>query len=92
MFTPPHPFNHFKRFKPVGQVTQHWLMEWWHLVHLGAMMLVLALSPSSYNPASRLVLMRQIYLNTAPLLLGFSLLCALVTVVITRIVMVTALS
>lgn len=92
MFTPPHPFNHFKRFKPVGQVTQHWLMEWWYLVHLGAMMLVLALSPSSYNPASRLVLMRQIYLNTAPLLLGFSLLCALVTVVITRIVMVTALS
>lgn len=33
-----------------------------------------------------------IYLNTAPILLGFSLLCALVTVVIARIVVVTALS
>ena len=78
--------------KPLGQVAQHWLVEWCHLVQLGAMILVLALSPSSYNPASRLVLMRQIYLNTAPLLMGFSVLCALVTVVITRIVLATALS
>ena len=78
--------------KPVGQAAQHWLVEWWRLVHLGAMILVLALSPSSYNRASRLVLMRHIYLNTAPLMLSFTLLCALVTIVITRIVLVTALS
>ncbi|MBC7548818.1 MAG: ABC transporter permease [Polaromonas sp.] len=78
--------------KPVGQSAQHWLVEWWRLVHLGAMILVLTLSPSSYNRASRLVLMRHIYLNTAPLMLSFTLLCALVTVVITRIVLVTALS
>ena len=81
--------NHLK---PVSQAAQHWLVEWWRLVHLGAMILVLAMSPSSYNRASRLVLMRHIYLNTAPLMLSFTLLCALVTVVITRIVLVTALS
>ena len=81
--------NHLK---PVGQVAQHWLIEWWRLVHLGAMILVLAMSPSSYNRASRQVLMRHIYLNTAPLMMSFTLLCALVTVVITRIVLVTALS
>jgi phospholipid/cholesterol/gamma-HCH transport system permease protein len=54
--------------------------------------MVLTLSPSSYSPESRAVLGRHIYLNTAPILLGFSLLCALVTVVLTRIVLVTALS
>ena len=81
--------------KPIGQasqIAQHWLVEWWRLVHLGAMILVLALAPSSYNRASRVVLMRHIYLNTAPLMASFTLLCALVTVVITRIVLVTALS
>ena len=61
-------------------------------MHLGAIILVLALSPSSYSRESRAVLGRHIYINTAPILLGFSLLCALVTVVLTRIVLVTALS
>lgn len=69
-----------------------WLTEWWRLLHLGAVILVLTLSPSSYSRESRLVLARHIYLNTAPILLGFTVLCALVTVVITRIVLVTALS
>ncbi|MGV8804286.1 MAG: MlaE family ABC transporter permease [Polaromonas sp.] len=69
-----------------------WLVEWWQLVHLGAVILVLTMSPSSYSVENRTVLARHIYVNTAPILLGFSLLCALVTVVLTRIVMVTALS
>lgn len=80
------------RLTRTGQSAQHWLVEWWQLVHLGAMILVLTLSPSSYSRESRVVLGRHIYVNTAPILLGFSLLCALVTVVLTRIVMVTALS
>lgn len=75
-----------------GQAAQQWLIEWWKLVHLGAVIVVLALSPSSYGRASRAVLSRHIYLNTAPILLGFSVICALVTVVLTRIVLVTALS
>lgn len=68
------------------------LADWWRLLQLGASILVLALSPSSYSPAHRAQLAQQIYLNTAPILLGFTLVCALVTVVLTRIVVVTALS
>ena len=80
------------RLTRTGQVAQQWVIEWWQLVHLGAVILVLTLSPSSYSRESRAVLGRHIYINTAPILLGFSVLCALVTVVLTRIVLVTALS
>ena len=80
------------RLTRTGQAARHWLIEWWQLAHLGAVLLVLTLSPSSYSREGRALLGRQIYLNTAPILPGFSLLCALVTVVITRIVLVTALS
>ena len=80
------------RLTRTGRAAQQWVIEWWQLVHLGAVILVLTLSPSSYSRESRVVLGRHIYLNTAPILLGFSLLCALVTVVLTRIVVVTALS
>ena len=70
----------------------HWLTEWWRLIHLGAVILVLALSPSSYRRDNRPQLVWHIYRNTAPILLGFSVLSALVTVVLTRIVLTTALS
>ena len=80
------------RLTRAGRAAQQWLTEWWRLVHLGALILVLTLSPSSYSRESRAVLARHIYLNTAPILLGFTVLCALVTVVLTRIVLVTALS
>ena len=80
------------RLTQTGEAAQHWLIEWWRLIQLGAMILVLTLSPSSYSRESRQVLARHIYLNTAPILLGFTVLSALITVVLTRIVMVTALS
>lgn len=80
------------RLTQTGRALQRWLIEWWRLVHLGALILVLTLSPSSYGRESRAVLSRHIYLNTAPILPGFTVLCALVTVVLTRIVLVTALS
>ena len=71
---------------------QHWLGQWWKLLHLGAILLLLALSPSSYKRAERLVLARHIYDNTAPIMTSFSLLCALISLVLTRIVSTTALS
>lgn len=80
------------RLTHTGRAAQQWFIEWWQLVHLGAVILVLTLSPSSYSRESRAVLGRHIYINTAPILLGFSVLCALITVVLTRIVLVTALS
>ena len=71
---------------------QHWLLQWWKLLHLGAVLLLLALSPSSYKRGDRLVLGRHVYDNTAPIMTSFTLLCALISLVLTRIVTTTALS
>ena len=76
----------------INHTAQHWLAEWWRLVHLGAVILLLVLSPSSYERSNRQVLARHVYDNTAPILMGFTVLCALVSLVLTRIVMTTALS
>ena len=73
-----------------GNSARHWFAEWWQLINLGAMMLVLLMSPSSYNTASRRQLALRIYTSAAPLLLGFSVLCALLTMVLTRIVLTSA--
>jgi len=88
--TPTTPWH--SRLTQTSRSAQQWFIEWWQLVHLGAVILVLALSPSSYSRENQLVLGRHVYTSTVPVLLGFSLLCALVTVVLTRIVVVTALS
>lgn len=80
------------RLTRISRIVRSWFLEWWRLVHLGAVILVLAVSPSSYSRVGRAMLGRHVYLNTAPILLGFSVLSALLTVVLTRIVLVTALS
>ena len=71
---------------------RRWLEQWWKLLQLGAVLLLLALSPSSYQRAERLVLARHVYNNTAPIMTSFALLCALISLVLTRIVTTTALS
>ena len=75
-----------------NQNAQHLLGQWWKLLHLAAQLLLLALSPANYKRADRLALARHLYDNTAPIMLGFTLLCALVSLVLTRIVVTTALS
>jgi phospholipid/cholesterol/gamma-HCH transport system permease protein len=75
-----------------NQSAQQWLAQWWRLVHLAALLLLLAMSPSSYKKAERLVLARHVYDNTAPNMTSFTLLCALISLVLTRIVTATALS
>jgi len=69
-----------------------WSVSWWHVVKVGALILVLALSPSTYDRANRAALARHVYLGTAPGLPWFALLSALISVVLIRIVIVTALS
>ena len=49
-------------------------------------------SPSSYGARARAGAARHVYLDTAPILWWFTALCALLTLVITRIVVVTAVS
>lgn len=76
----------------MGRATLRWLAGWWRIVHFGAVILVLALSPSSYDRVQRSALARQIYLGTAPILLWFTVLSSLISLVVIRIVVVTALS
>lgn len=75
-----------------GRSGMRWIINWWQIVHLGAVILVLAVSPSSYGQGRWPALARHLYLATAPVLLGFTLLSALLGLVLIRIVVVTALS
>jgi phospholipid/cholesterol/gamma-HCH transport system permease protein len=81
-----------RAFGSIGRVPVRWLAGWWRIVEFGAVVLVLALSPSSYRSGIGRALARHIYLDTAPILGWFTALCALLTLVITRIVVVTAFS
>jgi len=67
-------------------------VAWWRIVDLGAVVLVLLLSPSSWRRAARSRMARQIVADTLPILLGFTVLAALISLVLTRIVVVTAQS
>ncbi|MEP7098959.1 MAG: ABC transporter permease [Burkholderiales bacterium] len=69
-----------------------WSVSWWHVVKVGALILVLALSPSTYDRSNRAALARQLWLGTAPILPWFALMAAVISVVLIRIVVVTALS
>jgi phospholipid/cholesterol/gamma-HCH transport system permease protein len=60
------------------------------MVWLAAVMVVLALSPSTWTPPLRRVLAQQLVADTLPVLPGFTMLAALLTLVITRIVVITA--
>ena len=74
------------------QALVRWVLQWWRIVHLGAVILVLALSPSSYGRDRWPFLARQLYLATAPVLLWFTVLSSLLGLVLIRIVVVTAQS
>lgn len=66
--------------------------SWWQMLHLGALVLVLALSPSTYNRANRATTARYVYSSTWEVLPWFTALAALLSLVLIRIVIVTALS
>ncbi len=74
------------------QAFANWLHNWWRIAELGAQLLTLALWPSSYTPAYRHLLLRQIVLGTAPSLVGFTVLTTLLSLVVIRIVLVTSVS
>ncbi|MDP3761623.1 MAG: ABC transporter permease [Ramlibacter sp.] len=81
-----------QRLSRAGRAPLRWLTGWGRIVFFGASVLVLAMTPSSYGRATRETLMAHIYVDTAPILPWFTTLAALLTLVITRIVVVTALS
>jgi len=79
-------------FVLVGRQMAHWLLGWWRIVHFSAVIGVMALSPGSYGPTQRRAIARHMVLDTAPVLVWFTLLSSLICMVIARIVVVTALS
>jgi len=70
----------------------HHLRSWWHMLHVGSVVLVLALSPGSYTPAFRQRTAQHIYTSTWQVMPWFTALSALLSLVLIRIVVVTALS
>jgi phospholipid/cholesterol/gamma-HCH transport system permease protein len=75
-----------------GLYAARYAASWWHMLHLGAVALVMAMSPSTWNRANRLATSRYIHASTWAVLPWFTVLTALVSLVIIRIVLVTALS
>ena len=73
------------------QVLQ-WLAGWWQVVHLGAVLGVLALSASGRRQAHRSGLSATLYRASGPMLLGFTIATAVLSLVVIRIVLVTAQS
>jgi phospholipid/cholesterol/gamma-HCH transport system permease protein len=76
-----------------GHRARLWCTTWWQVVMLGAQILVMALTPSSYaTGARRQSVLLHVYQATAPLLTGFLVLSALISLVLIRIVVATAYS
>ena len=74
------------------RLAQRRALGWARIVYLGAVVLVLLLSPSTYRGAARTRLAHHMVRATLPVLPGFTALAALVSLSITRIVVVTAQS
>ena len=75
-----------------GLAFARYLRSWWYMVHLGAVAIVMALSPSTYTRENRLAAARHIHASTWQVLPWFTLASALISLVIIRIVLVTAKS
>ena len=76
----------------IGAHLLRYLHGWWSTLHVGAVALVMVLSPSTYGQAQRRATARYIYASTWLVLPWFTLLATLVALVIIRIVVVTAQS
>ena len=76
----------------LGTAFLGWGASWWRVFHFGALACVLALAPATYDRANRSVTAKQIYFTAWQILPGFTLLSALLSMVLIRIVVVTAAS
>ena len=77
----------------LGQAALAWLASWWQVLHLGAVLMVLALSPALWRQrVQRQALATQLYAASGPILVGYCVVSALLSLVVIRIVVVTSLS
>ena len=75
-----------------GRLLHRYLASWWHMLLLGAVALVMAFSPSTYTRESWRAAATRIVAAAWQVLPGFTLIAALASLVIIRIVLVTAFS
>jgi len=76
----------------LARAALRWLAGWWRVILFCAELLVAALSPAAYRGENRAAMARHVYLGTAPILPWFAALSALISLVVIRIVIVTAVS
>ncbi len=76
----------------LGRRIANWFFGWLDIVYFAVLMLVLALSPSSYAPRQVQSLLRLIYLNVWLVLPWFLVLCTLLSLVLIQIVVVSVAS
>ena len=90
---PAHTINTLhSKLGTLGSGTARWMLGWWDIVFFGAQALVMALSPSSYRADTARIVARHIYQSIGSILPWYTVLTALISLVMTRIVVVTALS
>ncbi len=83
-----------RHFEPgrLGSRLAQWAASWRRVFVFGALALVMALSASTWDRANRQTIARQIHVTTWQILPWFTLLSALICMVLIRILLVTALS
>lgn len=86
------PFSLGSALREMGAAALRWLAGWLRIAMLGAEILALIFLPSSYRSERRASVLHQIYRATAPSLLWFTVLTSLLSLVLIRIVVVTAQS
>jgi phospholipid/cholesterol/gamma-HCH transport system permease protein len=74
------------------QPVLRWFVGWWRVLRFAALMLTLAATPSSYREGRWSIVATHLVRGVGGALGWFTLIAALMTLVITRIVLVTAFS
>lgn len=82
----------YRRIGHTSKAPIRWAAAWARITFFGSVMVVRSFSPRSYGPQTRYNLARHVWLDTAPILGWFTVLIALFTLIITRIVIVTSAS
>lgn len=74
----------------LGRAFAAWAAGWWRVFHFGATALVMAASPSAYDRATSNLMARQVYFTAWQILPGFIAVCALLSYMVIRIVVLAA--
>jgi phospholipid/cholesterol/gamma-HCH transport system permease protein len=74
----------------LGRSALQWFAGWRRILMFSARLLVLALSPSTYRGPNRVALAQHLVTDTAPILLWFTLMTSIISLVIIHIVVVTS--